>query len=553
MAGHADLVFVDGAVYTVDAPRTWAQAVAVRDGRIVATGTAAEIRRSIGRGTQEVDLAGRMLVPGFIDAHCHPISGGVERMHCDLTPARSAEDCLAAVKTYAGQHPGAEWILGGGWSMPFFPGGIPVAADLDAVVPDRPALLFNRDHHGAWVNSKALQIAGVTKDTADPVDGRIERDRQGHPTGMLHEGAAALVERHAPAPTEDDVYEGLLEGQRYQHSFGVTGWQDAIVGREFAGIDTFPVYLRAVEEGALTAKVVGALWWERGAGLEQLEEFKLRREQASEGRFRATSVKIMQDGVAENFTAGMIDDYLDDRGNPSGNRGLSFFDPKELAGFVVAADAEAFQVHFHAIGDRAVRECLDAVAAARAANGMNDLRHHISHIQVIHPDDVPRFRDLGVAANAQALWACMEDQMRELTIPFLGPERSGWQYPFGSLVRSGAALVAGSDWPVTSPDPLAAIHTAVNRTQAPEYEGQIVDPQPLLPHEAIELSSALAAYTIGSAWINHAENETGSIGPGMAADLAVIDRNLFALDPRDIHEARVDMTVADGRIVYERA
>lgn len=550
---HADLVFHNGAVFTVDAARSWAEAVAVRGGLIGAVGTTSEIRQHIGPRTRVVDLAGRMLVPGFVDAHAHPISGGLERLRCDLTGSFSAEDCLTTLSSYVEEHPDVEWVLGGGWSMPLFPGGNPLATELDRAVPDHPAFLFNRDHHGAWVNSRALQLTGITSDTPDPSDGRIERDAQGRPTGTLHEGAMGLVQRAVPDPTPDDLYRALLEGQSFLHSFGITGWQDAIVGRELAGIDTFPVYLRAAADGVLSATVEGAQWWERGGGREQLEQFRDRRERAREGRFRASTLKLMQDGVVENFTAGMIEDYLDEKGKPTGNRGLSFFDPQDLEDFVVAADGAGFQVHFHAIGDRAVRECLDAVAAARRVHGMNDLRHHIAHVQVVHRDDITRFRDLGVAANIQALWACMEPQMRDLTIPFLGEERAGRQYPFGSLWRSGAVLVAGSDWPVSSPDPLAAIHTGVTRTAVPEYPGQVVDSKPLLPHEALELAAALAAYTIGSAWVNHRETESGSLEAGKAADMAIIDRNLFAVEQDELCRARVDMTVAGGRVVFERS
>jgi predicted amidohydrolase YtcJ len=549
---HADLIFLDGAVYALDAARSWAQSVAVGDGRITAVGSTKEIEEHVGSSTRVVDLAGRMLVPGFIDAHVHPISGGLERLRCDLTACFSAVDCLATARRYAEGHADVEWVLGGGWSMPFFPGGTPRAEDLDAAVPDRPAFLYNRDHHGAWVNSRALELAGITAATPDPPDGRIERDANGSPTGTLHEGAMSLVQRFVPDPTADDLYRALLEGQSYLHSFGITGWQDAILGRELAGLDTFPVYLRAVADKTLSAWVEGAQWWERGRGIEQLEGFRERRERAKEGRFRASALKLMQDGVAENFTAGMIEEYLDENGNPTGNRGLSFFAPEDLESFVVAADADDFQVHFHAIGDRAVRECLNAVAAARRAHGMNDLRHHIAHIQVVHPADIVRFRELGVTANVQALWACMESQMRDLTIPFLGPERAGRQYPFGSLWRNGATLAAGSDWPVSSPDPLAAIQTAVTRTAVPEHEGQEVGDEPLIAGEAIDLPVALAAYTIGSAWVNHRDGMVGSIEVGKEADFAVIDRNLFTVPRDEVWRARVDMTVARGQVVFER-
>ncbi len=324
--------------------------------------------------------------------------------------------------------------------------------------------LPNRDHHGAWVNSRTLELAGIDRDTPDPADGRIERDASGNPTGCLHEGAMGLVERLVDDTGEEEYYQAFLLAQEYLHSLGITAWQDAILGDYAALDDPSPVYVRAAEEGRLTARVRGALWWERENGLEQVAAFAERRRVLARDRFAPGAVKVMQDGVAENYTAGMTAPYLDGCGCATDNRGLSFVDPALLREAVVRLDAEGFQVHVHAIGDRAVREALDAFEQARAANGRQDLRHHIAHIQVVHPQDRPRFAELGVTANMQPLWAAYDDQMVDLTLPYLGDERAGWQYPFADLARAGARLAAGSDWPVSSPDPLAGIHVAVNRT-----------------------------------------------------------------------------------------
>ena len=432
-------------------------------------GTDAEMRPHVGPRTEVVNLRGRMVLPGFQDAHVHASGGGLERGQCDLTSEHTREGYLAAIRSYADRNPGAEWIIGGGWGMDVFPGGVPSKNDLDEVVPDRPVFLSNRDHHGAWVNSRALALAGIDAATPDPPDGRIERTATGEPQGTLHEGAMNLVQRMLPVVTLDEQVTGVLEGQRYLHSLGITAWQEAIVGEYAVVPDSFDAYREVEGRGLLTARVTGALWWRRGAGLSQLDSLAERRAIASGSRFRASSVKIMQDGVCENFTAAMLTPYLDGHGHETEGRGTSFFDPEELKEAVTAIDAQGFQVHIHAIGDRAVREALDAVAAARAANGPTAGRHHIAHLQVIHPDDVPRFRDLGVLANCQPLWASNEPQMTELTLPFLGPERSAWQYPFGSLAASGAQLCFGSDWPVSSPNPMWQMHTAVNRTTSPEY------------------------------------------------------------------------------------
>jgi predicted amidohydrolase YtcJ len=551
----ADLVFVNGAVYTVDAVRRWASAVAVRDGGIVAVGRDDEIRALAGPQTDTIDLRGRMLLPGFQDAHVHPPPSGLDMLRCDLSSAFSVEAYKAIVRTYAEEHPEVGWILGGGWSMDVFPSGNPPKDVLDRIVPDRPVFLPSRDGHSAWVNSRALEIGGVTAETEDPVDGVIIHADDGSPWGTLHEGAMRFVDKHVPPDSDDDWLAGLRVAQTYLHSLGITAWQDAIVGTGGVGYDTLEAYLRFAGDGELTARVIGALWWDRYRGLEQIDDLIAARARGPVGRFSPTSVKIMQDGVIENFTAGVLQPYLDAEGNVTENRGKSFVDPEELKEAVTRLDAEGFQVHFHALAERAVREALDAIEAARRANGMNDLRHHIAHIQVVHPDDIPRFRELGVVANGQPLWAQYEGQLLHLTIPFLGAERAEWQYPFGSLVRSGAVLAFGSDWGVSSPNPLEEIDVAVNRMGWPEelYAGETVEMTttvPFIPSERIDLATAIAAFTIGSAFVNHLDELTGSIEVGKRADLVVLDRNLFEHPTREIHEARALLTLVEGERVH---
>lgn len=545
----ADTVFTGGTVFTADRVRSTATSVAVRGERIVAVGHD-DVRDLIGPKTDVIDLAGGLLVPGFQDAHVHPVWGGLDMLRCDLGDLLTRADYLARIGQYADRHPELDWILGGGWSMSGFPGGTPLAADLDTVVPDRPAFFPNRDGHGAWVNSRALQLAGVTKETPDPADGRIERDPEGNPTGTLHEGAMSLVNRLLPRTDDEQLIEALRVGQSHLHSFGITGWQDAIIGFYGDAGDAGPAYRAASERGLLTARVVGAIWWDRNRGLEQIPELVAKREEYTHGAFRATSIKIMQDGVAENFTASMLEPYGDGHGGHTHNSGISFVDPAVLREAVPELDALGFQVHFHTIGDRAVREALDAIEAAIARNGRSDHRHHIAHLQVVHPDDVPRFRALGAIANMQSLWAALEPQMVELTLPFLGEPRSSWQYPFGDLLRSGATLAAGSDWSVSTPDPLAAIHVAVNRRSAPaQSEG---DYEAFLPEQAIDLASSLSAYTAGSAYVNHLD-ECGSIEAGRLADLVVLDRDPFTHPAEEIGLTRVLQTFVGGRRVYAAA
>ncbi|MFJ3305296.1 amidohydrolase [Streptomyces sp. NPDC086549] len=537
---HADLLFTGGPVLTPEG-RT-ASAVAVTGDRITAVGHD-EVHELAGPRTQVVDLAGRLLLPGFQDAHVHPVPAGLELTQCDLTGTRTADETLAAVRAYAAAHPQREWILGGGWSMEAFEGGTPTKELLDAVVPDRPVYLPNRDHHGAWVNSRALELAGITRDTPDPADGRIERDASGEPSGTLQEGAMQLVGRLTPPATAADRLAALLHAQRHLHALGITAWQDALVG-DFLGMDDpSDAYRTAAQDGSLTARVVGALWWDRERGAEQIPELVERRAALSHGRFRAGSVKLMLDGVAENGTAALLDPYLDNCGCTTANRGNSFIDPQQLPLYVTELDALGFQCHFHALGDRAVRDALDAIEAARAANGPSDTRPHLAHLQVVHPEDVPRFARLGATANIQPLWAAHEPQMDELTIPFLGPERAAWQYPFGSLLRSGARLAAGSDWPVSSPDPLQGIHVAVNRVE-PGGTNPV-----FLPGERIGAAQAFTAYTAGSAYVNGLD-DTGRVAAGALADLVVLDRDPFAGPAEAIAEAKVALTYVGGQVVY---
>ncbi|MCC9308172.1 amidohydrolase [Kitasatospora sp. RB6PN24] len=547
----ADSLFRGGRVFTATGTGPVPAAVAVRDGRILAVGDERELHEQLtGPATEVIDLDGGLLAPGFQDAHVHPVVAGVQLLRCDLSEQHSIDDYLATVAAYAAEHPQAEWICGGGWSMDAFPDGIPTRAMLDAVVPHRPVLLTNRDGHGAWVNSRALELARVDRRTADPADGRIEREPDGTPVGALQEGAMELVARHVPVATPAEARAGLLAAQRYLFSLGVTAWQDAMIGSFPGNPDNYPVYLDAARDGSLLARVVGALWWDRRRGTEQIPELVERRRHGRIGRFNATTVKIMQDGIAENFTASMLEPYLDACGCATANSGLSFVDPAVLREAVPRLDALGFQLHFHALGDRAVREVLDALELARRVNGANDNRHHLAHLQVVHPDDVKRFAGLGAAANIQALWAAHEPQMDELTIPFLGTERAALQYPFGDLARAGARLVAGSDWSVSSPNPLWGIHVAVNRSVPRQAVGGGADRPPFYPEQALTLTQAFTAYTAGSAWANHLDAETGTVEPGKCADLVVLDRDPFAGPVEEIGSAKVRMTFVDGRAVH---
>jgi predicted amidohydrolase YtcJ len=348
-----------------------------------------------------------------------------------------------------------------------------------------------------------------------------------------------LVDRVAPQPTPEEWEEAILRAQAHLHRLGITAWQDATVYPE-----TLAAYRNVAERGLLTARVEGNLLWTRERGEEQIDELLAMREQGTLGRLRLRGAKIFQDGVLENFTGAVLEPYLDGNGASTGNRGISMHEPDELAHMVTRLDGEGFQVHVHAIGDRAVRESLDAIEAAISTNGRRDARHHLAHLQLIHPDDVPRFRALGVVANCQPLWACLSGYVEDLTLPFLTEETARTMYPFGSLHRAGAALAFGSDWTVSTADPLPQIEVAATRVEPGR------DDEPLLPDERLDLPTALAAFTTGSAHVNGLEDETGSIEPGKLADLVVLDRDLLAPDAGSPSEARVLLTLVEGEVVF---
>jgi predicted amidohydrolase YtcJ len=548
----ADLVLAGGKIRTPAHPSGFVQALAARDGVIEALGSDEEIAALAGPGTRVVDLRGRLALPAFGDAHIHPVSGGLESLRCDLTGMRTRQDYLAALAVYCERLAPGMWVLGGGWAMEAFPGGTPTAADLDTVTGGRPAFLPNRDHHSAWVNTAALARAGVDAATPDPVDGRVERDAAGNPSGALHDGAMRLVAAHVPPATAAELTDGLLAAQAYLHSLGITSFQDACVGSagELGIPDALSTYRRAAADGLLTCRVVGALWWDRSRGTSQVEDLLARREQASEGQFRATSVKLMLDGVCETFTAAMSAPYLDSHGHPTENSGKLFIEPDELREATGRLAAEGFQLHFHALGDLAVTTALDVLEALPAAHRGG--RHHLAHLQFIRPQDMGRFRSAGAVANFQPLWACSEPQMQELTLPFVGPERAAWQYQIGSLARSGTRIAFGSDWPVSSPDPLQEIHVAVNRVMS-ERLGRPGTPEcerPFLPGQAVTLDAAVAAFTSGVAYVNHDDDQAGRLLPGLRADIAVLDQDLYAIPPGDIGATSVETTVAGGKVVF---
>lgn len=548
MTAIADLVIVGGRVFD-GAVFTESTAVAVGAGRILRVGSDPYVRELVGAQTRVVEAAGGLIHPGFVDAHVHAAFAGVERLSLDLTPARSVEETFELIRA-AVRRSDALWLSGGGWDHDLFP--MPTRQMLDAIVSDRPVALSDAGHHTLWVNSKALELAGVTRDTPQPHDGDIYLDDAGEPIGYLNETAAELVGRVIPFATDDEIHAGLLNAQEHLWSLGVTGWHEAILGVYNGKADCTIGYLRAIADGTLTSDTSGALWIAPGLAREDVPALVARfvelREHNAAAGFATSTAKAMIDGVPHGKTAALLEPYC--------NHGDSFagelhFDEETIRDFVQQLDAEGFALHLHIMGDRGVRVALDAIEAARAANGAGP-RHHIAHLSLVQPEDAKRFGPLAITANIQGLWASPDPFLAEM----IGEERMRHGYPFRTMADAGAALAMGSDWPVSPAQPWLAIHVTVNRwAPLPPGIGAPRTPEGTEPptldaeHQALTLQQALAAYTSGSTEL--VLGRPGRLRVGERADLAVATANPFALPPAEIVSVRTAVTVVRGEVVFE--
>jgi hypothetical protein len=544
--GHiADLIFTNGRVYTVDGDRSWAEAVAVRNGEIVYVGDDSGAKKFIAHNTRVVDLRGKMLLPSFQDAHNHFASGGVAYSDCPVFELENKEAVLAEIKKCADADPTSEIIRGEGWTIDQFDGGRPPPKELlDAIDSSRPLVFGDADGHAYWVNTAAFDAYGITRDTPDPEGGKIERNPEtGDLWGTLHEESAMnLIASQWPAYSDAEIIAGILYAQDHFHSIGITAVQDALV--KLKGRDKFrslPAYQALNNQGELNVRVSASLFWDAKQGMEQIDAFKTARREASKGRLRVNTVKFWADGVVETRTAMLLEPYAD---QPD-TRGLMMVPREQLLEVVPLVDAEGFQVHIHAIGDATVRYGLDAIEGAWRANGRRDARHHLNHVQFVHPDDIARFQLLGVGASFQPYWAYEDIYITEFTRPRVGPERIKWSYPIGSVQRSGATVAFSSDWTVSSANPFIGIETAMTRVDPLSNEGQ-----PFLPEEGIELDEAIAAYTINAAYLNAIDDKTGSVEVGKFADLVVISQDLFKIPTQDISDTQILLTLLEGEVMY---
>ena len=540
----ADLVVLHGKIHTEDAARSVAQAMALRGNTIVAVGPDQAVSALIGPKTRTVDLGGRLVLPGIIDAHIHPAESAQDLGKCSLddeplTPTQIKTKVGLCLKDRPLDH--KLWFE----VTHVNPSGLTLTlGDLDATLAERPMLLNGSDGHTVWANSAALKAARISAATKDPAGGRIEHDPAGNPTGTLRDGAAAIVLGAKPTPGLDFEASQLDKAFDAMRAIGITSVQDADADEH-----DMQMYKLLYDAHRLNMRVRATY------GLKNTHEpadaligkaIKFRAKWAIDPDFlRADAVKIFADGVIEypSQTAALLEPYLNADGHPTRNRGPTYYAQGRLNGIVSAADAAGLTVHIHAIGDRAVRSALDAFAGARRRNGMRDNRDQIAHLELISPADFARFQQLGVIANFQLLWAERDPYIVNATLAYLGPERSQYLYPARSLRDAGALIAGGSDWDVSSFNAFEAMEHAITRSQG---RGR----PPLLPEQSIALQDIVDAYTINAAVALKQERATGSLEQGKRADFIVLDRDIFAIDPFDLHDTHVLVTYLDGRKVY---
>ncbi len=536
-AADPTLILKNGRVWTANPAQPWVEAVAIEGNKIVAVGTTAEIAAKAGPSTQVIDAGGRLVSPGFNDAHIHFLGGSLGLAQVDLTGACTLPEMQAKISAWASKNPNEPWVTGSGWEYYCFPEQrLPTKQDLDSIVNDRPVYLRAYDGHTGWANSEALRIAGVTRKTDYSGFGEVVRDQEtGEPTGCLKEGAQSLVSRHIPVATKARQVAALREGMKLAATLGITSIQNASGGPNDVALWDY-----LLKEYALTLRVSVAMSMPPGVYSDSLKRAGAIRERYSGPMLKVSALKIVLDGVIESHTAAMLEPYADgteDRGTPA-------WSADAYNSFVASADKAGWQIYTHAIGDRAVRMALDGYENARKKNGVRDSRHRVEHIEVIDPVDIPRFAALGVMPSMEPIHA--DPATVEVWSKAVGAKRLPYSFPWAEFVKTNAKLVFSSDWPAAiSVNPIRGMHNAVNR--------QTTDGKPeggWIPEQRISAETALRAYTAMGAYSSFEEKSKGMIAPGMLADVIMFSQDLLACSPAKIHETKVVLTVFDGRVVH---
>jgi predicted amidohydrolase YtcJ len=538
----AGLVLKNGFIYTVDGQRTVAEAVAVKDGKFVYVGSNGEVNPYIGKETHVIDLGGRMVLPGFFDSHCHPAYGAAHQLFDVMfTGLYTIEEYQKALREFAAKHADAKFIKGRGWKNTLFGKTGPDKKLIDEIVRDIPVALDDDSGHASWVNSKTLELAGITKETKNPRSGVIERDPEtGEATGTLRESAAGLISDLFPDYTVEQLLQALEAYQKMAAAFGITTAHDASLD---AGGNDFNAYKNLEKENRLAMRFRASLFVDPKKGLDQVKQLIAERAKNSGSLFQANGAKIYIDGVVEGSTAFLKEPYK----HLPNFRGEPRWDTDKLNEMCAELDKNKFQIHVHAIGDAATAMTLDAFAYAKEKNGKRDSRNLITHIQLVDPRDILRFRELGVVAVPQPYWFMKDDYYYNIQVPYLGLKRADEEYPLESFFKAGVVVASSSDYAVTIPcNPLRAIQIGITRSIL-----GVTDPKEILwPEERATLEQMIASFTINGAYANFLENTTGSIEVGKMADMIVLDKNLFKIPGDEISKVKVILTYFAGKKIF---
>jgi predicted amidohydrolase YtcJ len=536
----ADILIVHAKIYTLDSQKPWAQAVAIRKGKIIAIGREEEVERFRGIGTKRIDAGGKLVLPGFTDCHVHFLDGSLALGRVQLEGAKDVAEIQTRLKEYATQRPGTDWLLGGGWNYAMFGDvTLPDKKYLDQLFPDRPVFLEGFDLHTFWVNSKALELAGITRNTPDPPNGIIVRDAQtGEATGALKEDADAVIKKVIPPPSRVEQLTALRAGIKSANQDGITRVHSA--GWDF---EILPLLAELRQENQLTLRFHMA-YRLNGYQLSQkdIDAIEAARKTFHDEWLNVNSVKFVLDGVVESHTAALLEPYAD---IPT-TQGALFWDPQKFKDAVAELDKRGLQLYTHAVGDYAVRTALDAYEFAENKNHSKDRRNRVEHIETIAATDIPRFGKLGVIASMQPLHSYPDADTLEVWAKALGPDRASRGWVWKSIAGAGGHYAFGSDWPIVTINPWEGIQTAVTRQTD---EGTPVGG--FLPSQRLTVEEAVAGYTRNAAYAGHLEKSEGSLEVGKVADLILIDRNIFEIDPHHIGETKVLTTIVGGKIVYE--
>lgn len=539
-AAPADIMVIHAKVYTVNAKQPWAQAIAIRQGKIVAVGSDEEIGRLRGMGTKVIDAGGKLVLPGFVDSHIHFMEGslGIDRVH--LEGAQNPADIQKILRDYAAKYPGDSWILGTGWNYAMFgEDKLPNKKYLDEIFTDRPVFLYGYDGHTSWANSKALQLAGITRDTPNPMNGAIVRDaKTGETTGALKESASELVEKFAPKPTRAEKLAALRAGMKWANENGLTRVHSA--GGDFPELD---LYEELHRHGDMTVRFYISYFLDPPELRKQdLDAIESARKKYRDEWMDTNAVKMMMDGVVESHTAAMLEPYSDD---PS-TKGTPFWNADKYKAAVAELDKRGLQLFTHSIGEYAVRTALDGYENAAKVNHTRDRRPRIEHIETISVADIPRFGKLGVIASMQPLHSYPDADTLDVWARNAGPDRASRAWSWKSIADAGGKLAFGSDWPVVTLNPWQGVQTAVTRqTEEGKPQGGFV------PGQRLTVAQTVEAYTLGAAFAGRREKTEGSLEPGKLADLIVVSQNIFEIDPHKISNTKVITTIIGGRIVFQ--